>query len=79
MRNTAAADTILDRLVHTSGYCFFECTFAQTHSKKHYRGETRRPLFCHKDSIGFDFSYQPGVKNLLFMYLCTRNCLLAVT
>ena len=42
-------------------------------------GKTRRPLFYFKDSISLDFSYQPGVKNLLFMYLCTRNCLLAVT
>ena len=29
-------------------------------------GETRRPLFTHKDSHGLDLSYAPGVENHVF-------------
>jgi len=29
-------------------------------------GETHRPLFTHKDSLGLDLSYAPGVKNRVF-------------
>lgn len=34
------------------------------------RGETHSPLSTHKDSLGLDFPYAPGVKNRFFMYLC---------
>ncbi len=37
------------------------------------RGETHSPLFTHKDSLGLDFPYAPGVKNRFFMYLCSKQ------